>query len=194
MKKRDIILDFTSLLDVTLIVIFFFVLFSHLDSQANKERTDEKIKELDYAIEEAESRETEATLLVSQLEDEIDIVRQANERTANNVTEILNYNRNENLKLVLDMSKDGWNIRVIHKGELVGRITKKADISSDLLILLNTAGIEKGQTVLCDFSFDGSEPGTRAAYNTISEAFEKLKKEYKHFYISETDLSIGKEE
>ena len=36
MKKRDVILDFTSLLDVTLIVIFFFVLFSHLDSEENK--------------------------------------------------------------------------------------------------------------------------------------------------------------
>ena len=57
MKKRDVILDFTSLLDVTLIVIFFFVLFSHLDSQENKARTDAKVQELELEIKEAEDRE-----------------------------------------------------------------------------------------------------------------------------------------
>ena len=38
MKKRDVILDFTSLLDVTLIVIFFFVIFSHLDTEDTGQR------------------------------------------------------------------------------------------------------------------------------------------------------------
>ena len=36
MKKRNVILDFTSLLDVTLIVIFFFVMFSYLDIKENR--------------------------------------------------------------------------------------------------------------------------------------------------------------
>ena len=71
MKKRDVILDFTSLLDVTLIVIFFFVLFSHLDSQENKARTDAKVQELEVAIQEAEDRESEADALAKQLENEI---------------------------------------------------------------------------------------------------------------------------
>ena len=194
MKKRDLILDFTSLLDVTLIVIFFFVLFSHLDMETNKAKTEEEIKKYEYATEEANKREEEASNLVAQLDEEIEIVKNSNARTASNVTEMLDFNRNDNLKLILDMNNGSWSIRVICNGELIGRVNKKSDITSDLLVMIQASGIEKDQTILCDFSFDGSEPGTRSAYNAITDAFVKLKKEYHNLYISETDLSIGKEE
>ncbi len=194
MKKKDVILDFTSLLDVTLIIIFFFVLFSHLDNQANKARTDEKVQELERAIEAAEDREADADQLAKQLDEEIEIVKEANERTASNINEMLNYNRNENLKLVLDMSKDGWELRVIYNEELVDRVAKKSDISTDLLALIQEAGIDTNQTIFCDFTYDGSEPGTRAAYKIITDGLVKMMKEYKYLYISEMDLSIGKEE
>ena len=72
MKKRDVILDFTSLLDVTLIVIFFFVIFSHLDTEDNRAKTEAKVAELETAIEEAEEREASAEELITQLEKEID--------------------------------------------------------------------------------------------------------------------------
>lgn len=194
MKKRDLILDFTSLLDVTLIVIFFFVLFSHLDMETNKAKTEEEIKKYEYATEEANKREEEASNLVAQLDEEIEIVKNSNARTASNVTEMLDFNRNDNLKLILDMNNGSWSIRVICNGELIGRVYKKSDITSDLLVMIQASGIEKDQTILCDFSFDGSEPGTRSAYNAITDAFVQLKKEYHNLYISETDLSIGKEE
>lgn len=32
MKKRQIILDFTSLLDVIMIILFFFIIFSNLET------------------------------------------------------------------------------------------------------------------------------------------------------------------
>ncbi|MBE5826650.1 MAG: hypothetical protein E7307_08440 [Butyrivibrio sp.] len=194
MKKRDILLDFTSLLDVTLIVIFFFVLFSHLDSQANKARTDEKVQELESAIEEAEEREFDADKLAKQLEEEIETVREANERTAYNINEMLSFNRNENLKIVLDMGNSNWGLRIIHKEDLIEQIVQKSDVSVDLLRIIQEIGIENDQTIFCDFTYDGSEPGTRSAYKIIVDGLGKLKKEYKYLYISETDLSIGKEE
>ena len=36
MNKREIILDFTSLLDVIMIILFFFILFSHLETEDAK--------------------------------------------------------------------------------------------------------------------------------------------------------------
>ena len=118
MKKRDVILDFTSLLDVTLIVIFFFVLFSHLDSQENKNRTDTKVQELEIAIQNAEAREEEANELAKQLESEISIVKEYSDRQASNVSEMLEFNRSENVKIILDMNSDDWSVRVI-KGDSV---------------------------------------------------------------------------
>lgn len=193
MKKRDLILDFTSLLDVTLIVIFFFVLFSHLDSQENKARTDEKIQEYEVAIQEAEDREAIADGLFAQLEEELEIVRTSDERRANNVSEILEYNRNENLKIILDMKESSWGIRIIRKEEVIAYIEKSNSIGSDIIKAMEDSGYGVDQTIFCDFVFDGSEPGTASAYRMISSGLSEASAQYKYLYISETDLSVGGE-
>ena len=38
MKNKDIVIDFTSLLDVTLIIIFFFIMFSTFDTDNEKKK------------------------------------------------------------------------------------------------------------------------------------------------------------
>lgn len=193
MKKRDVILDFTSLLDVTLIVIFFFVLFSHLDSQENKARTDAKVQEMEVAIQEAEDREAEADALAKQLENEISIVKEYSNRQASNVSEMLEFNRSENIKIILDMNADNWSARVI-KGDLVISTVMGSDnIGIDLKKALVDAGYDNTKTIFCDFVFDGSLPGTASAYRQIKKGIEDVSKEYKYFYSSETDLSIGGE-
>lgn len=187
------ILDFTSLLDVTLIVIFFFVLFSHLDSQENKARTDAKVQELEVAIQEAEDRESEADALAKQLENEISIVKEYSNRQASNVSEMLEFNRSENIKIILDMNADNWSVRVI-KGDLVISTVMGSDnIGIDLKKALVDAGYDNTKTVFCDFVFDGSLPGTASAYRQIKKGIEDVSKEYNYFYSSETDLSIGGE-
>lgn len=193
MKKKDLILDFTSLLDVTLIVIFFFVLFSHLDSQENKARTDEKIQEYEVAIQDAEDREAIANEMIAQLEDELEIVRASDERRANNVSEILEYNRSENLKILLDMKDGSWGIRVIRKEELVAYIEKSNSLGDDIIKAMEDAGYGVEQTIFCDFVFDGSVPGTASAYRMISNGLSEVSAQYKYLYISETDLSFGGE-
>lgn len=186
-------MDFTSLLDVTLIVIFFFVLFSHLDSQENKARTDAKVQELEVAIQEAEDRESEADALAKQLENEISIVKEYSNRQASNVSEMLEFNRSENIKIILDMNADNWSVRVI-KGDLVISTVMGSDnIGIDLKKALVDAGYDNTKTIFCDFVFDGSLPGTASAYRQIKKGIEDVSKEYKYFYSSETDLSIGGE-
>lgn len=191
MKKRDVILDFTSLLDVTLIVIFFFVLFSHLDSQENKLRTEEKVHALEVSIQEAEKREQEAAELIEQLENEILIVEEYSSRQAANVSEMLEFNRSENIKLILDMDSDAWSIRVVKGPTVVSTIPGTEDISTEIINTLKTAGYDATKTIFCDFVFDGSLPGTASAYRKIKREVEYISQEYRYFYISETDLSIG---
>ena len=193
MKKKDILLDFTSLLDVTLIVIFFFVLFSHLDSQENKARTDEKIEEMEISIQEADEARAQYEELSAQLEQEIETVREANERVGNNVSEILDYNRNQNLKIILDMKTSGWGLRVIHDEEMVAYLEKSNTLAADLISAMETAGYDVEQTVFCDFVFDGTTAGTRSAYRDITACLDEVHAKYKYMYISETDLSIGEE-
>ena len=193
MKKRDVILDFTSLLDVTLIVIFFFVLFSHLDSQENKNRTDTKVQELEIAIQNAEAREEEANELAKQLESEISIVKEYSDRQSSNVSEMLEFNRSENVKIILDMNSDDWSVRVIKGDSVISTVIGSDDIGVELKKALVDAGYDNTKTIFCDFVFDGSLPGTASAYRKVKKGIEDVSNEYKYFYSSETDLSIGGE-
>ena len=193
MKKRDVILDFTSLLDVTLIVIFFFVLFSHLDSEENKTRTDAKMQELEIAIQEAEDREEKASALGEQLENEISIVKEYSDRQGSNVSEILEFNRSENVKMILDMTSENWSVRVIKGDSVISTVVGSDNIGSDLKDVLSKAGYDNTETIFCDLVFDGSLPGTASAYRTIKRGMEDVSKDYRYFYSSETDLSIGGE-
>ena len=122
MKRRDVILDFTSLLDVTLIVIFFFVIFSNLDSQANKARTDAKVQELDAAVQQAENREANAKELEEQLQKDIDTVKESDVRRGANTKEILVFNKDENVTIILDMESGSWSARIISNQEVMDTV------------------------------------------------------------------------
>lgn len=191
MRKRDIVLDFTSLLDVTLIVIFFFVLFSHLDEQENKARTESKVQELEVAIQEAEDRESEADKLIEQLENEIAIVQDYSERQASNVSEMLEFNRSENIKIILDMDSTKWSVRIIKAENILATIEGKENISNEIKQVLSDAGYDNTKTIFCDLVFDGSLPGTASAYRNITKSIREVSEEYRYMYTSETDLSIG---
>lgn len=193
MKKRDIILDFTSLLDITLIVIFFFVLFSHLDSEENKAITEAKVKELEIAIEKADAKEANAAELVEQLEQEIRIVREVDERQAANVEELLSYQKSGNIKMILVMQENGWIVRVQSKQSVVIEMDAQAQIGEQLITAIQAAGYDVEDTILCDFIFNGLLPGTASAYRTIKKGLHLVEKEYPFLYYSETDLSIGEE-
>lgn len=193
MKKRDVILDFTSLLDVTLIVIFFFVIFSHLDTEENRAKTEAKVEELETAIEEAEEREVIAEELIAQLEKEIEIVRESDGRQASNVEEILEFGKSGNIKIILFMQDKGWMLRINCKEEVVAEISSTENVGEELRTAIQNAGYSADDTVFCDFVFDGSLPGTASAYRKITKGLDEVEKTYKYLYYSETDLSIGEE-
>ncbi len=193
MKKRDVILDFTSLLDVTLIVIFFFVIFSHLDTEDNRAKTEAKVAELETAIEEAEEREASAEELITQLEKEIDIVRDSSARQASNIEEMLKYGKSGNIKIILVMQDGGWILRVNCKEEVLTEITSDKDIGAELKAAIIAAGYSEKDTIFCDLVFDGSLPGTASTYRKISKGLDDVEEIYRYLYYSETDLSIGEE-
>lgn len=191
MKRRDVILDFTSLLDVTLIVIFFFVIFSNLDSQANKARTDAKVQELESAVQQAENREANAKELEEQLQQEIETVKESNRRWGLNTSEILAFENSKNAKVILDIEPGSWSARIICNGKLIETVRKGDSFNEKLKQALAEAGYTNNDTILCDFVFDGAESGSYSAYKMIDDGLKAAQDDYKYLYVSETDLSIG---
>ncbi len=194
MKRRDIILDFTSLLDVTLIIIFFFVLFAHLDSRENKARTDEKVKELEAQTEQAENREAEAEALYAELEKELALLEEADDRQAATAKEQMQFQKSENIKIILSITDSApWEIRVVKGNSLLLSIEKAGDLEESLKTALKEAGYKKTDTVFCEFLYDGSKVGSETAYRMITKALSEVVREYRYLYVSETDLSLGGE-
>lgn len=193
MKKKDILLDFTSLLDVTLILIFFFVIFSHFDNVQSTAQIEDKESQLQSQINDAAERESQAQELKEQLEYEIGIVQDADDRAKDNVEEILEFTKGTNLKLILEMQDGKWTLVVSSKNEVISRIAAGDDVEARLADALESADYAYGDTILCDFVYNGSQAGTVSAYRKITKAMEAIQEEYKYLYYSETDLSVGEE-
>lgn len=192
-KKMDIVLDFTSLLDVTLILIFFFILFSHFESENNAARTDEKVNELNEMIEEAKDREAYANELAEQLQKDLNILREYDSQGASNVEEMMEYAKSSNLKFLLEINEDDWILRIAHDNKLIAEIVNGENMGSEIQKILSDMEYGEQDTIFCDFIFDGSLPGTRMAYKEIMRGIQEVRKKYKNFYYSETDLSVGKD-
>ena len=193
MKKKDIFLDFTALLDVTLIVIFFFVIFSHLENIENTTKTEEKLAELALAMEKAEKRELEAGDLLEQLRYELTIVQVSDERTASNIEEILAFINGRNVKLIVEMEHAEWTLKVSSKNEVLCRISKSDEIVEVMKTAFAELGYTTEHTMLCELVFDGSQAGTVSAYRAVTKAIKELQKDYTYLYYSETDLSVGED-
>ncbi len=194
MTRKDLLLDFTSLLDVTLIVIFFFVLFSHLDSEQMREETDRKLREYDTAIAAAQDSRQTADTLAQELADELSRIREAEGRQGENLEEMRDFDRSLNLKVFLDMKEGGWVLRIVRDQELKAVLTGHDDMAEDLLDAFEAAGYDREQTVFCDFVYDGSAGGTRAAYRAVKNGFREVISSYRFLYISETNLSVGSDQ
>lgn len=193
MRNKDIFLDFTSLLDVTLIIIFFFVIFSHLENIDNTEKTDAALKEMEATIAEAELREQEASELADQLAQELELVKESDANNASVLEALIEYSRGANLKLILEAEKLSWTLIVSRNNEVIAKIAKESDVESELCTVLQKAGYTEQDILLCDLVYNATEPGTASAYRVISKAMQDLKQIYTHLFISETDLSIGED-
>ena len=190
MRKRDIFLDFTSLLDVVLIILFFFILFSHFEIEESKVTAENQMAEAAALMEDANTKANEAEKLSDQLKAEIDLVRQSDAQRANNMEAILEFGQSKNIKMILNMTESSWKLKIVHNDELIGEISADSDINNSILEILSASGYASEDTIFCEFILDGSKPGSASAYRSISKAISSIRNTYKNFYYSETDISI----
>ena len=206
-KKKDLILDFTSLLDVVMLLLFFFILFSRFDvsnaeAAADKAKTEaaaqvalaesqaqEKIGEAEKSKNKYDDLIEENTRLQEQLEHNIEIVNQVTSQEAN---EIVAFNSGNNLKLILQSfgSEAGpaTLIAILNKEEIgrsiVARATDTEDekmrsISAQKLAGWITAhGIQKDSVIMCDFIFNSDLGRTSKEYGIIIKLIKDLQNEH----------------
>lgn len=184
MKKRDVILDFTALLDVTLILLFFFILFSNL-------QVTDAADEAQHKMAEAENLMAEAQEFQDMLSQELEHIKDSSDRQGANIESILEFDKGNNLKLVLDVNDAySWTLRVFKGDRDIAVISASDSVYDKLKDAIGNAEYTTSDTIICDYVYDASQPGSLAAYRAVDSAIRELKYDYKYFYYSETDISI----
>ena len=206
-KKKDLILDFTSLLDVVMLLLFFFILFSRFDVKNAQTAADDAKAEAaaQIALAEAEAREKteeakkskaryddlikENTELQERLEHNIRIVDQV---TSQEADEIVAFNSGNNLKLILteaDTAKIPMTLKAVLDQKVIGEchVTEEEDgedyraddITPEKLIgWMTSGGIRKDSVIMCDFVYSSRSSRSSEAYDKISLILDSLRSEY----------------
>ncbi len=199
MKKRQIILDFTSLLDVIMIILFFFIIFGKIETdemaqgiEAQKEQLAAEHAEVQSLLVDADEKLAIADKTLAEAETVMDEANAAKERSGNNADAITEFGRNKNVKLRLTMTSDtgDWKIEVKKEDESFS--IPKADsgvIADRLAQFFSESGYTFNDTILIEMIYNGNENGTNAAYQTIDKTLSELTKDYKHCFCSKTDMS-----
>lgn len=203
-KKKDLILDFTSLLDVVMLLLFFFIIFSRFDvtraeTEADNAKTEaeaqvaiaesqaqEKIEEAKKSKEQYDILVEENSELQDQLEHEINIVNQV---TPDEAKEIITFNRGNNLKLILVEQSDPsipMMLRAVLKQKVIGEcyVTEHYDseeyqqnnlTGERLVSWMNENGIKKDSVVMCDLVYSSQDIGSGKACDNVVLVLKSLR-------------------
>lgn len=205
-NKREIILDFTSLLDVIMLILFFFVIFAQIDSTEAMTKIEEIKRQAELQMSKAQAEWEKVNDAEQQLNSELEQLQNSN-TLAESI--IINsdseFDKALRLKLILARNQsDKWILSLEspthRKDEYIytelGKIDDVREIdSSKLADAINTAIINNDYSnedaFICDIMFDSSEPGSNKSKRNLDEAIKILQNDFKYQYlfISVTDLS-----
>lgn len=179
-------MDFTPLLDITLILLFFFILFGNLDIEQMKADLEVQQKEARIVIE-------ENTNLNLQLQEDLEFIEEYNQNQASLIRAMFDYRHGMNLKITLLGDNTSLIVRIYRGNDLLSEISPTENIHQILEEVLTEEGYTANDTIFCDFIFDASLSGTHKATKQIRTALNQIRQIYPSFYFSETDISIGAE-
>lgn len=189
MKLREIILDFTSLLDVIMIILFWFIL--------NYQSETAKIREKANAAEQAAIQtQMAAEDLMQTAQDKLDAMENINSRQKSILSAMMEYREGRSLNLTLVSKKQYWYLDVsIGEDEHLGTIYSddSSRLGLELNEMLGDAGYAANDTVFCVLSYDSSEPGSYDAYEEVTASLHSIQLGNNQFNYTEINRSVPAE-
>ena len=190
MKVREIILDFTSLLDVVMIILFFFVLYSSLDAENAAEKA--KAAEASYT-EMQEQNEKEQQEWREKADEEWERILSADANAGKNQQALSAYNEGKGITFNLHEVEKGdiWTLSVLADGKRIGKISSDdaRQLRGKLKEMLEKAGYGTEDVVIATLTFNGNDYGTEAAVPKVENAVMGIQREYKNLYFTTINIS-----
>lgn len=204
-NKREVILDFTSLLDVIMLILFFFVIFAQLDTNETIANAETAMAAAEQQLADAKDEWIAANKAKEQANAELEKLQEANALAESVIINgVTDFNRAIRLKLKLTGDGEEWkiivNVSTTDKGKVVyteiGTISdvrnrEPLDIANDFDTIIKEYGYTCDDAILCDLIFNSEEIGSNKAERNTDEMLANLqdKLQYKFLFCSTTDLS-----
>lgn len=204
-SKREIILDFTPLLDVMMLILFFFILFANTNYQNKIEEANanaqSKIEEAEEAKEEAQSKIDTYNEKIEELEEELNALDSAGNTNGEAIDSLYKYKQDLFLRLKLkkeeksvgEASKKLWNIHVYYDNNEIGIINDINEhsiekCSNEFLKILSDNKFNKDENLICELIINTSEGGSLESYVYTSEILKRIEKYYKYLFVPQTPI------
>lgn len=208
-NKREVILDFTSLLDVIMLILFFFVIFAQLDTSEAIAKAKTEQAQAEQQIEDAKAEWQAANEAREQANAELEQLEQANALAESIIISGADdFDRALRLKLMLSCENDSWVIKVNCSKQENGEVryyeinkiddVRNRDASSlaaDFDQIITEYGYSKEDAFLCDLLFNSLDSGSNKAKRNTDQMMNILQNKlgYTHLFNSTTDLADLKE-
>lgn len=192
MKAREIILDFTSLLDVMMIILFFFILFSKVDVDTATERANQAESSYNTMLEETEriklENQQEQEEWREKATEEWERLVRADENAAKNQEALSAYNEGRGISFNLhDVEKgDVWTLSVLSGSKKLGEISSEQsrDLKDKLKEMIKKAGYSEEDVIIGTLTYNGDEFGTEKAVPVVENAIISIQREYNDLYFT----------
>ena len=197
MKVREIILDFTSLLDVVMIILFFFILFSSFDIETATEKANRAEASYNELIEENEKKqaenEKEQQEWREKASEEWDRILSADANAVNNQKALTAYNNGEGIYFNLQNveKSDLWTLSVLYGTKKAGEISsdESRELREKIKTCLEKSGYKKDDVIISTLTYDGDSYGTETVVPLIENAITDVQREYKGLYFTTINIS-----
>ena len=188
MKIREIILDFTSLLDIVMIILFFFILFSTLDVEKVGESAEEA--RISYETLKAENQKQQEQWQIK-ADEEWQRIQDTDKNAASNQQALIAYNEGAVIAFNLHdaQSSDIWTLSVLQANSRLGEIKSDENISDSLIMMLEKADLKPEDVIISTLTYDGNSFGTEKSVPQIERAVKKVQKKYCNLYFAAINVS-----
>ena len=203
-KYKDVVLDFTSLLDVILIILFFFILYTAFNVEKAELRADEarsEYEELSAALEDERAQIGQERLRIREEEDELqaewDRILALDENAGRNQQALIAFNNGAMLSFNLRKEDDSeaWRLSATRKDtptseeERVGEVLPGEELSASILRIIDAAGFAEDDVLIVTFTYNGNVIGTHRLYVEIMKAFQEIQSVRKNVYLNAINTS-----
>ena len=196
-RYRDVILDFTSLLDVILIILFFFILYTAFNVEKAELRADAARDRYEVLSAELEGERALIEEERTGIREEWDRVLALDENAARNQQALIAFDNGAMLSFNLQKEdgSDAWVLSATRRSgpageeERVGTIRPGDELYGSILGVLDAAGFAEDDVLIVTFTYDGSVIGTHRLYVEIMQAFQDVQAARKNVYLNAINTS-----